>query len=426
MENSELYDIFTSNREKLGEFLKSNCEYEHLKKLLINMEMNNGMNESIIKKAFIGTVGLESNKQKAIYELPTNELLSIIQFICEFRNLKHIEEIAAGQGLLSYLLKNKLSDEYIINATDGNRWMETSSATRYYEVNNKLVLKHCLENELNFDDKLVIISWLPLIDINDFKKLFEVKKPKNIILIGNSKKYTQLFQNNNYKVVEIPVKQICYLDYFEKNKYLNERSSKSSLIFATNDNDFNMAPLLLTIKLKYNECLFKLTKNITSEMVISDVIATKFQTQMIFQDENFSDETIMEMANSLNYILTHKINIPSYLKTYDEYIFWFKKQKQGLFPSLINNENKFKEYVDLLENFKLENCLEYFKDNGIIPTWVISKEIAEKCIFLDYSTTNKKWKLSDREFRFQFRQTQRPIRQYSYQNFNLEENYYGF
>jgi len=78
-----LYEILKSNREQLANFLESNCDYEYLKNLLVDIE-NSSEDLKIIEKLFLGKIGQESYKERAIYELPTNELLTIIKFIMKF------------------------------------------------------------------------------------------------------------------------------------------------------------------------------------------------------------------------------------------------------------------------------------------------------------------------------------------------------
>jgi len=421
MASQELYEILKSKRENLADFLKNNNSYNYLRTLLSEIEVDYEANEihqngqmSIIKKLFLGNIGLESNKQKAIYELPTDELLTIIKFICEFNNIKYIEEIASGQGLLSRMLKNKLSDEYTINATDGNKWVETINTKRYYEVSNKLVLKYCLENDFSFDDKLVIISWFPVQDVNDFKKLITIKKPKNIILIGDIDKNELLFEGNNYNLVQIPIKQLCYLDYFNKNEYLNERLSKSSLLYATNDNDLDLTSLKLTIQFKFNNCLCKLSGNVTDKMILQDIFMLKLPTYVNYlRDEKCDLETFKKIMNSINYTLRRKIDIPTYLNTLEEYIYWFDKLKHKKFPTNINSRDKFEEYNNTLEQLNLDNGLDNLKNSGIIPEWVSNKDTAEKCILVDFSTTSKKWKTSQQALLQQHRVIQRPIYTYA-------------
>ena len=169
MEEQRMFKILTENRSELGNFLKENYSYEYLRNLLDEIEKDKG--PTFIKKLFLGNIGFEFNKQHAIYELPTRELILTIKFICDFLNIKNIEELGAGMGLLSCLLKFELGDNYNVCATDGKRWSETSSSNKYYPITGKLFLNYCLDHSFSFDDKLMIISWLPLNDISDILNL---------------------------------------------------------------------------------------------------------------------------------------------------------------------------------------------------------------------------------------------------------------
>lgn len=396
--SKELYKIFKYDREKLVDFLKSNCSYDYLKDLLLDIQ-NHAKEDSIniIKELFLGRIGFETNKQKAIYELPTNELLTIIKFICEFINIKNIEELAAGQGLLSHMLKHKLgnSEEYVVNASDGNRWIETSSTSKYYPVENKLVLQYCLDNNYDFSDKLLIISWLPSNDINDFIKLIEIKKPKYILLIGNNFSHVhQLFRNklstNDYRQACIPVKQMSY-------------QNNSSIVFATNNSDFDFTSLLLNIKLKYDNCLCKKRIKRTCKGVVQDVVVNKVGNKFKYLYEDLNDqEKVNKIAIALNYILKKNITIPKYLNTTNEFLFWLHKEKHKKFPINIKDRNKFKEYYSIYNKINSQGGLGELIEKGVIPGWVQTIETAEKFLWLDFSTNDKKWKMSLAEFRTKF------------------------
>ena len=94
-----LLDTLKSNRlELLGE-LKKNYKYDYLQSQLYEIEKN--INKfGIIRDLFLGNIGIEANKQLAFYELPTFELLAVIQFICQFTGINNIEELGCGIGLL--------------------------------------------------------------------------------------------------------------------------------------------------------------------------------------------------------------------------------------------------------------------------------------------------------------------------------------
>ena len=244
--NNNLYEILRSNRGQLGNFLKDNCEYEYLKKQLIDIE-NSTEDVKIVEKIFLGKIGQENYKNRAIYELPTSELLTIINFIMNFLGIKHVEELSAGVGLLSYMLSYKLGNEYTVVASDGNRCSQTYNTNKYYTVQSKQFLHYCLDDDFNFDNKLLLISWIPDNDLQDLITLIDKKKPKYIIIIGNGYLNKHLYPID-YQTVIIPVKQLCFKDYYRTNMYYSNDSCKSHMIVMTNDSDMNINNLLLNIK----------------------------------------------------------------------------------------------------------------------------------------------------------------------------------
>lgn len=401
MASQELYNILKFERNALPEFLKLNCKYDYLKSLLIKLENDNINKEekelNLIKALFLGQLGNESNKQRAIYELPTEELMVVIKYICDFLNIKHIEEVAAGQGLLSYMLKYYLGDDYNVVATDGFRWMETVHNTMYYPVSNKLLLTYCLDN-ISFDDKLLIISWVPENDASDFWKLLETKSPKNIVIIGcpyDNHIFDLRIQldNRGYTSVGIPTKQLCYRDYFKYNKYYPKDSSRSSIIFATNDAS-NINTMLLNMKLKHDNCLCKKITKISDKLILQDIIVNNIGNYYLLDslEDNMKFKKLLKFIPKL---LQISAIVPTYLRKYKEFVFWSTKIIQNKYPLNISTREKFKEYKQniIMLNTNQDAYLDLINQN-VIPSWVSNIDDAEKCIWLDFSHSSKKWKES--------------------------------
>lgn len=407
MSSKDLYRILKDDRDALPDFLKENCKYDYLKSLLREIEdinTNETKQINMIISLFLGTFGLESNKQKAIYELPTEELLTILKYICEFLEINNIEELCAGQGILSHMLSHYLGDNYTVNATDGFRWIETTSRKRYYNVTKKLFLNYCLDNTVNFDDKLLIISWMPDKDIQDFHKLLEMKTPKNLVIIGcpTDKHIVELrtkLKNLGYSGVNIPVKQLCYRDYFKDNKYFPEDSCRSSMMFVTKEIEIEkLNTLLLNIKLKYNDCLCKKIDNISDKCILQDIIIRYIDNFYLINelDNESKFKKILKYCKQL--MKKGSITIPNYLENYNEFMFWVKKALQSKYPLKIISRDKFKEYEGLITILENDNGLNELKEIDVLPDWIDSVTTAEKYIWLEYSNHSKKWKQTRNSF----------------------------
>lgn len=375
MENILKYD-----RDRLPEFLKSNFKYDHLKSSLDNLD---------ISKLMLGTIGLESNKQRAIYELPTEELLIVLKCICDHLDINNIEELAAGQGLLSHMIQFYFGDGYHVRATDGFRWIETVSPKKYFNVENKLFLQYCIDN-INYDDKLLIVSWLPEDDIGDFLKILKTKKPQNVIIIGcpHYLYISDLMKSNldqiGYIGVGIPVKQICY----------NNAYYQSSVIYLTQNSYDILNSILLTIKLKHDSCLLPIVKKVSDKAIIKELIGDK--KYLLEHIENI--DKLKKITKFYKIIMSKGLSVPDYLENFNEFSFWVRKTSEYKYPLKINTREKFKEYRKLLKTLGEENGLNKLKENGIIFDWVNSTTDAEKFIWLDFSHTSKKWKESHNSF----------------------------
>jgi len=399
MSDTDLLSVFETNRNALSEFLKNNCTYDYLKKIFSEMEQTQGYD--IIKKIFLGTYGIEINKQKAIYELPTDELLTIIKFICETIDIHTIEELAAGMGLLSCMLKHKLGDNYTINATDGKRWIETLNPAKYYPVSNKLFLQYYFDDNFTFNNKLMLISWAPASELVDLLRLLDAKKPKYLIIIGNNMNkevYDQIIPNlnqNHYQKVIIPVKQICYKDHMF-NDY-----SKSSVLFATLDNNINITKMLLEIKLNFTNYLMPKHQTIDTD-IITDIIIEHFHSYPFLLNNLSSLSRFKKIVEMTSYCLKNKITVPNYFTTLDECCFWYEKIKLKQFPLLISDYKKFCEYREYIQKINSDNGLIDLKNNNILPDWINDIRTGEQFLWLDFSTKHKKWKYNLHSFMMEF------------------------
>lgn len=404
MSSTDLLSIFETNRNALSDFLKNNCKYDYLKQLFSEIEHDKG--HDIIQKLFLGTHGMEVNKQKAIYELPTDELLTIIKFICETINVYKIEEFAAGMGLLSCMLRHKLDHNYSIQASDGKRWIETANSAKYYPVSGRLFLDYYFDNSFIWNDKVMIISWAPSNELNDLFKLLETKRPKYLIAIGNvlnKEIYDTIFSNltqNHYNHVIIPVKQICYKDHMF-NDY-----SKSTLLFATLDDNINITKMLLEIKVKFPNHL--MPKHQTTDIdILTDIIIDRFHNYTFLLNNLQSTNRRKKIAEIIEYCLKQKKQVPNYFTSLDEFTFWYEKTLQRQFPLLINDYKKFCEYRQYINKINSDNGLVELKTDNILPDWITDIRTAEQFIWLDFSTTFKKWKSNMNAFTMEFSLTRR-------------------
>lgn len=394
--SKDFYQILVNERQKLGDFLINDFHYDVLKKMLIEIQLENKDQISIIKKLFLGHCGFEHNKQTGFYELPTFELLTIIEVICEYYGIKKIEDLASGSGLLPFLMTNFFDNTYQISASDGKRWIETSTNIFFDNLLKKELLEYTLNVTLE-NDKLFIISWIPGNDFRDLEYFISKKKPKYFIIIGNiihDIKKKKIFDSlRNYKFFGLSAKQICYLDYFVLNeKILNFEKSHSNFFFFTTDDTRNLDQLSLSLVINHNNCLFSKGKNNSLDpyQIIYDLVYNQVIPPKII---NFLNDSNLECM--ISYILNtikKKFIIPLFIDNFDDFKFWYDNAISNN-RIIFESYEKFKEYQYLFNKIRLQENFNELKNQKVFPEWLTFGD-CQKFLFLEFSSRNKKWKSS--------------------------------
>ena len=235
----EFYRIMKYSREELPSFLQAHGTYDNMKKYIQAIEeQKHDKNSNIFSDMCLGKIGNENNKQCAIYELPTHELVDVINTIATLLNVEMVEEICAGQGLLAKMLK--LLTPLNVSASDGKQWIQTFSNTTYVDVVPKLIESYVYDNDI-CKNKLLIASWIPEKGVDNIMELLR-KKLNQFIIVGerynkNVSTIIDKAKQLNYRVISIPVKQICYRDYYNNNMFFPNNSCRSSVTLFLHNNE---------------------------------------------------------------------------------------------------------------------------------------------------------------------------------------------
>lgn len=205
-----------------------------------------------------------------IWEIPTNELCIGLIKLFEQLEIKKINELAAGSGLLSARLKywaKSLQYSIKINASDAHKFFQISSF-KYTSVHNASI-ENC-----NNNDPLVI-SWVHYTVEKELSNLIFNNRPRYIFLVGthpDSKNYGnhtynfhEVLLNFGYEFVLIPFKQISQGDYYKHDKIRTDpyNQSKTCVTFYFQNDVVNFVKNILKKFRKENVELFgeHLTKN---------------------------------------------------------------------------------------------------------------------------------------------------------------------
>lgn len=394
--NADFVNLLLYNRNntnEIADYIVENGSYKKYSQIFKNRDIYN---------LFLGRDGFEYNKQKAIYEFPTLELIYFILSISKILRVSKIEEIMAGQGLLSCVLNKIISQHKLkhrVISTDNFSWLDTIGKPYFYKIKRKSIDDYIDESRhRNLNSNVIyIISWpsSEIIDSSTFFTFLDIVNIKCIILIGKIEDYIKKYKNPKYLYIHLLIKQVCYLDYFPINRHLTSTYfSHSNVTIILNKkyitkNDMDNIYSNISLFRKHNACK-KIDKIYTTtfDQCIFDLIKYKKIPPWIINSKNNSS-----VLNKIKYYISNKINIPLFIQNENEFLFWNKISMKKKFPQNIISRDKFLEYLKFIE---LSSNIMEFKKMYNIPKWIKNKNELHIFLFLEFSTNNddKLWKIS--------------------------------
>lgn len=398
--------IMERDRDMLPFFLKDNGDYDTLKDTIQKTEeiLQNLYPEkkkfNWFSKLMLGNTGYESNKQRCLYELPTNELLKTIETVCHELEIPTVENIMVGQGLLSRMLKD--TTDLTVKSTDGLQWIQTFGKKYVNDVVIKVFTRYLME--YGFDDRLLIFSWLPIDTIGEVKKFIETKKPKYMMFIGefghkisSFKTIEETLSSQSYHTLLLPVKQLCYQDYFINNKFFPEDCSRSMVMLCIRQ-DQNQEPFDDTvIKCSCAPFLWdKIVDRYDDSVYIQDLVAKGvLGNYLLTEMENKTSEQIKEIVKFCGKIYYNKV--PKFIDSYQDAKFYMDMVALRRYPKQITCLEKFKEYKELYNRVNMEG-FQALVALQMLPPWISSNTEAEMYFYMEFSYSRKKWKVNRHTF----------------------------
>lgn len=407
-----LYTALTDDRENLPSVLSKINDYYVLKDIITSIEKKYEDNYDIWRELCIGKVGDSSNAFSAICEIPTKQLINSISLLFQMYDIRNIDEVGAGMGLLTRLLQEKFDeDNYKVKllASDDGSSDITNISLDFTRIIKKDVSDIILQHNMNIDPPEGIICCWPLesmtnqfIDLikTQFIKLFvfTVEIRSKYIL---SKEFNKIALECGYKVIKLPILQSSYLDIHKLNQFENLYTRSITFVLIRKDlADIDIFNLLSEYIYEYKEIDSK-------KIMLQDMAITKNLPFWICTlDNDIKLNVSMEIYNSiLTNVNIYEKKIPDWILNLDLLIFWYERTNKKKFPLKINTSQKLEEYYDKVTNMTPEKILSLKKDK-ILPEWV-PENYVDLYFWLLYSvpeSDNDKWKENIVVFNHKFNQ----------------------
>jgi hypothetical protein len=418
---SELYDILSNDRKRLPDFLEKMGDYHMLVDLIKKIEAKYPAEPDVWKQLMLGKKGGVANAKKALYELPTKELLHVITVLLLIFEIKQVDELACGQGLLSLMLQRSFRKEGTairINASDSLTWVQTSDSSTYPELKIAKKSMYDYYNEIDgsrasrfFQDKrAVIVSWLYNTFEEEFLDLLREGSTYLYIMIGEGIGKSCLSTNAQYKIaqlgyktIQLPVLQLCYNDYFLANKFHSDETCRSMVTLYLNPHCSYTTESLINacgmtnFAVRVPDCL-------SEKEIIQDLCVDKLMPIWVYK---LDDEKMKTACRVTNLVYKYRsifqnARIPDYITDIDELRFWVGKKILKKYPMNIADNATLKTYMNIIKD--LHGNLAKYKEEKKLPAYITDEEKAEQYFWLDYSTSadDKAWKLTLTAFNAKF------------------------
>ena len=374
--DEKLYNTLTEERDKFPDLLHKINDYRKMSNIIKKLEKKKDIN--IWYKLCYGLIGKVNNKYSVIYEIPTKQLINSIALIAQLYDIKQIDEVGAGLGLVSNLLQKKfIEDEYKVDitASDNYTFNETSLSLDYVDIIKKDMTDIVWQHKNNIYPSDMVLCFHPLKKsmYNELIEMINSNYIKIIVVVSNIRTNELIFTEDkiniikdNYDIINLPIYQINYLDIFENNNIKDLYTHSITKIFIKKDiNKLSNEDIYDLVK----ENLYNYTKIDKKRIILQEYALQKLVPFWVS-----SDKYINEIEMIYNIFIYNKY-IPLYIPNIKLLIFWFIQSQLNIFPLKISTKERLISYYEM------------FTEKKNIPEW-IPPYLVNSYIWLYYSEDN--------------------------------------
>ena len=409
---NELISILINDRERIINKLIQDYSYDYLLKIFTEINLEKDKHIKIIpddKRLYRILTGMfEGSKynNSSIDWIPSEELVDGIISLAKYFNIKHIEEIYTGMGILSALLifKNK---EITITTADTFQNINTCNKLGLVSVAKRAVDDYQYYKQLNEQiPQMIISTYYPS---NDFSM------DKNFI-----EEISNLINSDNHKIIIIilPFTFTALNDYFYFIAVNSQYSFYTYHIKALDKHfyiydllkKYYKSPMVAHLLIKNDPFIEheQITSIFGNAIIPSIEIDKKCNLAKILQYfyDKFPPKLIKYIYKSYDFtkpfVSHNKINeimkyynklkdakhIPKYIFEIDEFLFWAKCVELNLF-FIFENRYQFYDFYTQAISIKFS---ETRRNIGNFPQWISDLKTMYKYIYLETIKVPSNWK----------------------------------
>lgn len=409
---NDFISLLLNNREKIVDKLYQNYCYDYLIKIFteINNENNTQFciepNDKHVYRYLTGSYKNSLYDKSALNWIPSQELINGILSLALHFGINHIEEIYAGMGILSALLK-KENSHLKITSSDTFESNDTCNQLGIVPIARRAPSDFIYYKQLNENyPQMIISSYYPPCGIDQSTFFLEeisnliLTKNHSIIIIILPNTYTFIYDIFYHHLIDREYDLFTYhtkaIDkYFFLSNLMKKQYSTGTLLHILIKKE-----LLLTSETEIDEILFDAI--IPTKYIDTHCRQTKWFTffydklsmkliKSIYRNCDFKkhvvDSKIKKIMDNTILLNKLKLNIPQYIYESDEFLFWSDCIVKRLYFVFNDRKSFYSFYIDAIRVVNEISRKEYN-----FPLWINTIESMYIYLFFKHTLPDGNWK----------------------------------
>lgn len=414
---NDFISLLINNREKIVDKLLQNSSYNDLINLFDQMnvddydQFNLEPNDKFIYRLLTGSYQNSRYNKSSIDWIPSKELVDGLFSIANHFKIIHIEEVYAGLGILSGLMK-KRNTNITITTSDPFENNNTCNQLGIVPIAHRSPYDFKYYKQLGESyPQMIISSYYPFdgLSNNFLQEISELIQSKNhsIIAFILPNSFTEMYNifyhielDNEYKLFTYHVKAIdkyYYIHNLMKDKYKSavmiHLFIKKELLAPSDNVGSILSDAIIPTEIIDKHCRHSKIFKQFYEKLPQKLVKSLYKYSD-FKKPITSNIKIKEAIESIIVFKKLKINVPHYIYHVDEFIFWSNCIIKNLYFVF---QDRLQFYTFYTESQCLKN--EETRKKFNFPGWINTPNTMHIYLYFDTISPKGNWKTSRNIFR---------------------------